>query len=370
MRKQREMSFFMWRWIDLGIVVAVRMKASRKYRDIGGAELVSVVMPVRDALASVPAAVGSVLGQSMGDWELVVVDDGSVDGTGEWLEVLANRESRVRVVRTGALGIVSALRTGCEVARGRYVARMDADDVMAVDRLEKQMGLLEARPEVGVVSCLVGYGGEGAGYAAHVDWINGLVEPEAMALRRFVEAPVAHPSVMFRRELLERLGGYREGAFPEDYELWLRWMEGGVRFAKVPEVLLKWNDPPGRLSRTDARYSVEAFFEMKMGYLARWLRGEVGPGREVWLCGAGRVTRRRFGALGDHGVRLAGYVDVDPGKVGRVLDGVPVVGLEALPEREGSFLLAGVGTRGVREALAGWLVERGWVEGRDFLLVA
>lgn len=332
--------------------------------------MVSVVMPVRDALGSIPAAVGSVLGQSMGDWELVVVDDGSVDGTGDWLRQMAIEEERVRVVTMEARGIVAALEVGCEMARGQYVARMDADDEMACNRLEKQVGLLEERPEVGLVSCLVKYGGEGAGYAAHVDCINGLVEPEAMALRRFVEAPVAHPSVMFRRELLERMGGYREGAFPEDYELWLRWMEAGVRFAKVPEVLLTWNDPPGRLSRTDARYSVEAFFEMKMGYLARWLKREVDPMREVWLCGAGRVTRRRFGALVDHGVRLAGYVDVDPGKVGRVLDGLPVVGLEALPKREGSFLLAGVGTRGVREALTGWLVELGWVEGRDFLLVA
>jgi glycosyltransferase involved in cell wall biosynthesis len=331
---------------------------------------VSVVMPVRDALASVPAAVGSLLGQSMGDWELVVVDDGSIDGTGEWLVDLANRESRVRVVRTGALGIVSALRTGCELARGRYVARMDADDVMAVDRLEKQVGLLEVRPEVGLVSCLVGYGGEGAGYATHVGWINGLVESEAMALRRFVEAPVAHPSVMFRRELLGQFGGYGEGMFPEDYELWLRWMEAGVRFAKVPEVLLTWNDPPGRLSRTDARYSMEVFFEMKAGYLARWLQREVAQERAIWLCGAGRVTRRRFAALGEYGVRLAGYVDVDPAKVGRELDGLPVVGLEALPEREGSFLLGGVGTRGVREALTGGLVERGGVEGSDCLLVA
>lgn len=337
---------------------------------MSGVVAVSVVMPVRDALASVPAAVGSLLGQSMGDWELVVVDDGSIDGTGEWLEALANGESRVRVVRTGALGIVSALRTGCESARGRYVARMDADDVMSVDRLEKQVGLLEARTEVGLVGCLVGYGGEGAGYATHVGWINGLVESEAMALRRFVEAPVAHPSVMFRRELLGRFGGYREGMFPEDYELWLRWMEAGVRFAKVPEVLLTWNDLPGRLSRTDARYSMETFFEMKAGYLARWLQSEVAHERAIWLCGAGRVTRRRFAALGEYGVRLAGYVDVDPAKVGRELDGLPVVGLEALPEREGSFLLAGVGTRGVREALTGWLVERGWVEGSDFLLVA
>lgn len=335
-----------------------------------GEPLVSVVMPVRDAAGTVPEAVGSVLRQTMGDWELVVVDDGSVDGTGEWLEAAARGEERMRVLRTEARGIVAALREGCGMARGRHVARMDADDVMGEERLARQAAMLEAQPGTGVVSCLVGYGGEGAGYAAHVEWLNGLVEPEAMALRRFVEAPVAHPSVMFRRELLERIGGYREGAFPEDYELWLRWMEAGVRFAKVPERLLTWNDPPGRLSRTDARYSAEAFFEMKTGYLARWLRQEVEPGREVWLCGAGRVTRRRFAGLGAHGVRLAGYVDADPAKAGRVLDGVPVRGVEDLPEREKSFLLSGVGTRGVREALAAWLESRGWVEGRDFLLAA
>lgn len=332
--------------------------------------LVSVVMPVRNAVASVAAAVGSVCFQTLGDWELVVVDDGSRDGTGEWLQERFREDARIRLVRTEEKGIVSALQTGCEMAGGRYVARMDADDVMVADRLEKQLVLLEARPEVGVVSCLVRFGGEGAGYSAHVDWINGLVEPGAMALRRFVEAPVAHPSVMFRRELLERFGGYREGMFPEDYELWLRWMEAGVRFAKVPEVLLTWNDPPGRLSRTNERYSVEAFFEMKMGYVARWLRNQVGAGKGIWLCGAGRVTRRRFAALEKHGVTLEGYVDVDPGKVGRVLDGLPVVGLSNLPQKGKSFLLAGVGARGAGEAFAAWLEERGWIEGGNFLLAA
>src|SRR6185436_16591977 len=108
----------------------------------------------------------------------------------------------------------------------------------------------ENRP-IGLVGCLVEFGGDRSaseGYALHVDWINALTTPDEIALNRFVESPLAHPSVMFRRELVEKHGGYRAGDFPEDYELWLRWMEAGARMGKVPRVLLTWQDGPGRLS--------------------------------------------------------------------------------------------------------------------------
>lgn len=332
--------------------------------------VVSVVMPVRDAAGTVMEAVASVQMQSLQNWEMIVVDDGSADETPQLLKQVASSDPRVRVVTTPPWGIAAALQAGCEVARSGLIARMDADDWMHPERLAKQVGFLEAHPEIGLVSSQVAYGGEAAGYAAHVDWVNGLTTPREMELRRFVEVPVAHPSVLFRCELLELYGGYRVGNFPEDYELWLRWLEAGVVFAKLPDTLLRWNDPPGRLSRSDARYSVAAFFDMKAAYLARWLRTHVGPERELWLWGAGRITRRRFGCLAEHGVKLSGYIDVDEAKVGRVLDGL-IVRLDTdLPVRENSFILAGVGSRGARERIAAHLEARGWVEGADYLLVA
>lgn len=327
---------------------------------------ISVLMPVRDSAATLEAAVGSVQAQTWMDWELVVVDDGSQDATPVILERLAAQEPRLVVRRQPARGIAAALQHGGELCRGDFIARMDADDVMAARRLELQRAFLQAEPSCGLVSCLVRFGGEGAGYAAHVEWINGLRTPEAMALRRFVEAPVAHPSVMFRRRLLEEHGGYREGDFPEDYELWLRWLEAGVRFGKVPEELLTWNDPPRRLSRTDARYSVEAFYAMKLGYLRRWLAAHA-AGRPIWLWGAGRITRRRFAAIAD---LLTGFIDVDESKRGQHLDGREVRLADDLPPREGSFILGGVGARGAREAIASHLSGQGRVEGADFLLVA
>jgi glycosyltransferase involved in cell wall biosynthesis len=327
---------------------------------------ISVLMPVRDAWATVEAALESVKTQTFTDWELVIVDDGSQDGTREPLKRFAEKDDRIVLLRQQAKGIAAALQSGSEVCRGEFIARMDADDVMDARRLELQRAFLVENGDCGLVSSRVRFGGTEAGYAAHVEWVNSLMNHDAMSLRRFVEAPVAHPSVMFRRELIEKHGGYREGDFPEDYELWLRWLEAGVRFGKVDAELLTWNDPPQRLSRTDTRYSVEAFYAMKCLHMRRWLETQA-AGREIWLWGAGRVTRRRFDALADV---IAGFIDVDEAKRGTHLNGRLVRLADDLPEREKSFILAGVGARGAREAICEHLTQRGWIEGRDFLLAA
>jgi glycosyltransferase involved in cell wall biosynthesis len=331
---------------------------------------VSVLMPLRNAAATVATAVASIAAQDFPHWELVAVDDGSTDDTAEILRQLSAQDQRIRPIPSPPRGIAAALAAGCSSCRGQFIARMDADDTMMPRRLGKQRNFLECHPQLGLVSCRVRFGGASAGYSAHVDWINSLTDPEAIQLRRFVEAPVAHPSVMFRRELVAQHGGYREGDFPEDYELWLRWLEAGVGFAKLEEELLLWNDPPGRLSRTDGRYSESAFYQTKIPYLQRWLQANVPAHRALWLWGAGRITRRRFDGLEATGARFQGFIDVDPAKAGRHRDGRVVRMADDLPPREESFILAGVAARGARDKIEAHLRKRGWTEGRDFLLVA
>lgn len=327
-------------------------------------------MPVRDGQATIQEAVASIQAQSMHDWQLVLVDDGSQDKTPALLESACRQDPRIQLIRIPASGIVQALNTGLAACRAHVIARMDADDQMHPDRLALQFRHLQENPDTGLVSCRVRYQGEGAGYADHVNWINTLMTPESMSLRRFVEAPVAHPSVMFHRSLTDHHGVWRDGAFPEDYELWLRWLDAGVRFAKLPEELLIWNDPPDRLSRTDPRYSTEAFYELKNRHLARWLRSQVPGHRALWLWGSGRITRRRFDSLEDQGLRFAGFIDVNPAKRGRRINGRRIRLPDELPGMDESFIIAGVGARGARENIHAHLSERGWVEGRDFLLAA
>ncbi len=333
---------------------------------------VSVILPALNAERTLAPAIDSIRSQTLAAWELIIVDDGSSDGTAAIATAAANQDPRIRMVRQPHAGVVRALESGLAAARGEFVARMDADDRSLPGRLEAQLQLLLARPELGLVSCRVEFGGNpvrSAGYAHHVHWLNSLLTPEAIALNRFVEAPLAHPSVMFRKELLARHGGYREGAFPEDYELWLRWLEAGVRMAKVPETLFVWNDPPRRLSRVEARYAPEAFYAVKAPYLARAVRADL-CGRTLWVWGAGRLSRRRVEALEAQGINVAGFIDIDPNKWGRPRHGREVRRPTALPLREQAMVVSYVASRDAREQIRATLERAGFVEGRDAWMAA
>ena len=122
--------------------------------------LISVVMPVRDALPTLPRAIASLRAQTLADWELVAVDDGSADGSAEWLAAAERVDGLIRCLRRAAAGIVAALNAGVEAARGEWIARFDADDECLPERLERQHRYLEDHPEVGAVGSQVAFGGD------------------------------------------------------------------------------------------------------------------------------------------------------------------------------------------------------------------
>lgn len=334
---------------------------------------VSVLLPVFNAAATLTRALDSIRNQSLADLELIVVDDGSTDDSRKISDAAADQDPRIKVVKRSHEGLARTLNVGLAHARAPLIARMDADDESFPDRLRLQVGAMDADPDLDLLGCRVEYGGDpesNAGYAHHIEWLNGLLEHDDILRARFVESPFAHPSVMFRRDAVERLGGYRDGPFPEDYELWLRWMDAGIRTGKVPETLLRWNDPPQRISRVDTRYSPEAFYHIKAGYLVRWIERNVGRERNIIAWGAGRLTRRRIEVFEGVGLRVSGYIDVDPQKQHPRPDGRSVLAPEAIPAPESTFILGCVATRGARDYQRGILLSKGYVEGRDFLFAA
>lgn len=198
-----------------------------------------------------------------------------------------------------------------------------------------------------------------------VDWQNAIISPHDHYVKRFVDAPLAHPTVMFRRELVERHGGYDTGPLPEDHELWLRWMDAGVRFAKLPEELLTWNDHAQRLSRTHPHYSVDAFFTTKARWLARWMKRKLN-GCPVIIAGTSGLCRDRAAKLEAEGIVLHAFTDVKP----REVPGYAFVPHDRLPPAGEAFIVSFISQRGTGDRIAAFLASRGLLEGEDFILAA
>jgi glycosyltransferase involved in cell wall biosynthesis len=331
-------------------------------------------MPCFNAESTLDETLASLFHQTLPQFEIVAVDDGSTDGTWDRLRRHSAVDSRLHPVRINHAGIVAALNAGLAACRAPLIARMDADDLAHSERLAAQARFLQEHPEIAAAGCLVEGFPEAAvrqGFRLYLEWLNGLLSPEAIAREIFIESPLAHPSALIRREWLERLGGYQDLGWPEDYDLWLRMHLQGARFAKVPQVLLRWREHPDRLTKTDSRYSVENFLRAKAHYLQR------GPLRErdgVILWGAGQVGRRLSKHLLREGAQLAAFVDVDPRKIGRTLRERPVIPPGELPSTWKRFqrpaLLVAVATRGARGLIRERLEQLGMLEAEDWWAVA
>lgn len=333
-----------------------------------------MVLPAFNAQEHIHNSMDSLLAQTHSQFEIIAVDDGSNDGTAAILREYATRDQRVRpVILNKNKGVAEAFNTGIEASKGQFIARMDADDFAQPKRLAKQAHHLRNSPHTGLVACRVAFGGcreVCAGYARHVDWTNTLLSHEAIANGRFIDQPIANPSVMFRRTLVDLHGGARQGDFPEDYEMWLRWLDQGVRMEKIPEPLLVWNDPPQRATRTDPRYDPEAFYRVKAVFLARWLKRNNAHHPRIVVIGSGRVTRRRVELLMAQGVTVDSYVDIDPKKIGNIIGGIPVISRADMPGPNECFVVPFVASIGARQDISAFLHQQGFVEGKNYIHAA
>jgi glycosyltransferase involved in cell wall biosynthesis len=327
-------------------------------------------MPVYNAGETLAEALQSLSRQSLEDFEIIAVDDGSTDGSGEILQQWARADKRLKIIPSRHLGIVQALNRGLAECRADLVARMDADDRCLPTRLEAQVHYVKQHPQAAAVSCLVkGFpGGEvREGFRIYLEWLNSLVSNEDIRREIFIESPLAHPSILFRRSWLEAVGGYQDRGWAEDYDLLLRLYLMGAEFGKVAEVLFEWRESPGRLTRSDSRYSLENFLRAKAFYLKR---GPLADRDAVFIWGAGMMGRRLSKQLERQDCPVTAFIDIDPKKIGRTRRGKPVLAPpELLPwwqRCKRPVVLAAVGARGARPLLRQQLNAFGLQEGRDW----
>jgi glycosyltransferase involved in cell wall biosynthesis len=198
---------------------------------------VSVLMAVYNERPYLEEALRSILDQTFKDFEFIIINDGSTDGSKEVLERFADADDRIQLVHQPInQGLIYSLNRGLDLARGRYIARMDADDISHPKRLERQVDFLHANSRIGIVG-------------SRIEWItpDGVskkvwrlpTDPDLIAWKLLFNACLDHPTILARKSVMEELGGYAEWpVIAEDYELWTRAVRE-FRLANLPQVLLR-----------------------------------------------------------------------------------------------------------------------------------
>lgn len=207
---------------------------------------ISVLMPVYNASAFVGQAIESILEQSYYDFEFLIIDDGSSDGSSDIIKEYAKKDSRIVNVHKKNSGLISTLNYGLRIARGKFIARMDADDISLRERLELQASYLRNNPKIGVLGSDIEI----------MDETGNTIRPATYPLRgieisEFIAngSPLAHPAVMFSKCAVLDVGGYRPSfVHAEDYDLWLRMFEKGFEIENYPQVLLRYRQHENNIS--------------------------------------------------------------------------------------------------------------------------
>ncbi len=342
---------------------------------------VSVLLPCFDAAPTLEEALASLWRQSYTDFEIVAVNDGSSDATGDILARAARDNDRLRILETAHRGIASALNAAMSEARGPLLARMDADDRAHPARFERQVEHLRDRShaDVSVSSSRVRLFPRRElkdGYLRYEAWVNSVLTHDDTQRNLFVESPIPHPTVMMRREAVDAVGGYRTNGWPEDYDLWMRLSASGNRFEKLKDVLVEWRDSATRASRVDPVFSPERFADVKQHYLVNHVLDRSRP-LAIW--GAGPV-----GKLWGRRLRPRHFIEIDPRKIGQTTDGATVISADDLPARyrlERLFVIVAVASLSrkrdqsspwysARDEIREELRKAGLDELRDFICVA
>lgn len=326
---------------------------------------ISVILPFYNAQQTLEAAIKSILHQSFHNFELLLIDNNSTDKSTSIGKQLAKSDARIRLFSVTTQGVANAMNKGLKNARSQFVARMDADDIAHPERLTKQYSFLLKNPEIGFIGSDVKYvphQSNTGGFRRFVNWVNSFHSVEEINLKQFIEIPIVNPSIMFRRELFKKYGGCLDGDFPEDYEMQLRYLAAGVNMYKLQEPLIEWHDYSTRLTRTDERYSTEAFFKTKALYFKKWSEEHNPFHPTIWIWGAGRKTRQRSTFLQNAGLQIAGRIDIVKSKTAAVY-------YQEIPEAGKIFIVSMVTNAGAGEKIQLFLKKRNYVEGKDFILM-
>ncbi|WP_456277646.1 glycosyltransferase [Bacillus sp. AK128] len=328
---------------------------------------ITVLMPVYNGLKWIEDSVKSILKQTFKDFEFIIIDDGSSDGTSNYLKRLT--DSRIIIVyQEENQGIVSALNKGIKLAKGKYIARMDADDISFPTRLESQFNFLEQNKEyVLVASNIETFTHEtdikGGIIQEFQEWYNSAHSDEEIRKTLPIGNCLNHPSVMFRSESILATGLYKpQFQLAEDYELFIR-LSGFGKMYKLTERLLKYRIHSNQLSSTYNQKQRLVDAKIKATYLKNHVL--LARDSNILIWGAGNGGQLLYHAITEEGYKVKGFVDKDMNKWGKMIEGVKVHNPEDIQDWSFDFII--IASQPGREEATHFLESLQLVYSKDFI---
>jgi len=284
-------------------------------------QLVSILTPFKNTAVYLEECLDSIISQSYSNWELLIVDDHSTDGSYQIVEYYATKDSRIKLYKNPGNGIIEALRFAFSQSKGEYITRMDSDDIMHPDKLKFMQNDLQELGRQYVALGLVKYfndEGISDGYARYETWINDLTKLGTNYSEIYKECVIPSPCWMVHKEDLETCDAFNPNRYPEDYDLTFRFYKHQMKCIPSQHLLHHWRDYQSRTSRTHEHYAQNYFLDIKLNY---FLELDHDPSRTLTVWGAGTKGKTIAKKLKKKKISFVWICD-NPKKVGKRIYGI------------------------------------------------
>lgn len=249
--------------------------------------LISILIPFKNTETYLDACLNSILAQTYTHWELIIVDDASTDSSYDIVKAFAEKDDRIKLLKTSGSGIIDALKMAFSHSKGELITRMDSDDIMEPNKLEVLAENLLSYGKQHVAIGLVNYFSETGiqdGYKSYEIWLNNLTKTGTNYSEIYKECVIPSPCWMVYRSDLIACDAFNPNTYPEDYDLAFRFYKHRYKCIPCNAVVHNWRDYSSRTSRTHVHYAENNFLDIKLNY---FLELDYSPNKNLVVWGAG-----------------------------------------------------------------------------------
>ncbi len=322
-------------------------------------------MPVKNAGLYLEDCIISIQSQTETNWELIAVNDASTDNSEDLLNWFSSVDERIHYLNNNGSGIIDALKCGYTEAVGRFIHRMDADDLMVPEKLASLKEKLIHVGEGNVVTGKVEYfAAEGVndGYLNYQNWLNELCDKGTHWMELFKECVIASPNWLVYRSDFEKCGAFNSEIYPEDYDLVFRMHQKGLNVVAVETITHLWRDHQERSSRNDENYAAYTFFEIKLRY---FLALKYDKNRPLMVWGSGKKGKDLAKKLQSKNVPFT-WVSNNPNKHGKEIYDQLMESFESIATKDQPQIIITVALKNAKTQIIDFLDKLMLEEGKDF----